>query len=422
MLFSDVCETVARSYDNHKGHFDTEEILFLAVTEDEANRKGPTVPNTERSILLVGKFERSHRDALVAACSRAKMTPYLATDFNEYKLWQEKSSPRVIVLQSHLQHAEDICLHLRANPKLSLVPILALADTVTDLTFAELYGWGGDDVVLASDADSFERRLRLLPEDLPMEAADFRGIALVADSDNKRRLLMARMLRNAGFDLRFAVNTDELVKNALAPDLTIVIADLDLGSVGAISALKQVRSAGNSLPWVLSAAPSKHAATGSEVSALAPVVIHDAFAPLENMLFVANEALKGSFGDRRSSPRLLYGASALFRSAGRETDHLGYVYNICAEGLFIRTMDPLPQGEEIWLELTPPRTDRRVRLEARVVWRRLFGPVHGATAPPGFGLRINGGSKAELERFHCGYTAFAKDMVGWSFSVRPPKP
>ena len=125
--------------------------------------------------------------------------------------------------------------------------------------------------------------------------------------------------------------------------------------------------------------------------------------------------------ENRSTPRLLFGATVGFRLAGRDRDEIGYTYNISGGGMYVRTMAPLSAGDEAWLELQPPRTDRRVRLEGNVIWRRVFGPASGATVPPGFGLSISGGSDRDLERFRVGYEAFAKDMAA-RFSSPPSGP
>ena len=118
-----------------------------------------------------------------------------------------------------------------------------------------------------------------------------------------------------------------------------------------------------------------------------------------NILFTANEALRGSMAEKRASARLLYGATVAFRVAGRESDEHGYAYNISADGLYVRTLAPLMPGDDAWIELRPPRTDRRVRLEAKVVWQRLFGPVHGATVPPGFDVLTTEPGLPELGTF-----------------------
>jgi hypothetical protein len=137
---------------------------------------------------------------------------------------------------------------------------------------------------------------------------------------------------------------------------------------------------------------------------------HDAFGPPENVLFLANELVKGGVTENRKSPRVPYGTAARFRAAGASEDEIGYTFNLSAGGVYVRTLAPLPRGAEAWLELAPPRADRRVRLEGMVAWSRPFGPNDVATVPAGFGLQITGGSLADLERFTRGYRTFASEV------------
>jgi hypothetical protein len=91
---------------------------------------------------------------------------------------------------------------------------------------------------------------------------------------------------------------------------------------------------------------------------------------------------------------------------------VGHSYNVSAGGLYVRTLAPLARGSEAWIELRPPRSDRRVRLEGRVVWTRAFGLNDSATVPPGLGLQIIGSSIGELERYVRSYRAFAAEVSG----------
>ena len=112
----------------------------------------------------------------------------------------------------------------------------------------------------------------------------------------------------------------------------------------------------------------------------------------------------------RASSRVLYGTTVLFRVAGGEDDEIGYTFNISAGGAYVRTLAPPPRSSDVWLELRPPRSHRRVRLEARVVWTRAFGPNDSATVPPGFGVQLTGGSTADLEWYVRKYRELAAEL------------
>jgi hypothetical protein len=60
----------------------------------------------------------------------------------------------------------------------------------------------------------------------------------------------------------------------------------------------------------------------------------------------------------------------------------------------------------VWLELGPPRTERAVRLDGQVIWRRGLANSDAATAPPGFGVKIVGASAADLGAWETGCSAF----------------
>jgi hypothetical protein len=175
--------------------------------------------------------------------------------------------------------------------------------------------------------------------------------------------------------------------------------------------LAAARGAGATATWIVTCPPKDIGAARSSVEALGNATVTDGFAPAENVVFLANELERGGANDKRASRRLLYGTAVAFRGAGRDVDDTGFSYNVSVGGLYVRTLSP-PEDDIVWVELRPPRSERRVRLEGRVVWRRKFGPSGGATVPPGFGVAISDATKRDLEGWREGYTAFAQ-MLGY---------
>jgi CheY-like chemotaxis protein/Tfp pilus assembly protein PilZ len=332
----------------------------------------------------------------------------------------ETATPRAIVLATDLEHATSLCLLVRGNPALSAVPVLWCVDALDDLIFEEAFTVGADDVLLVTNTNGLSRRLSALPPGLSSRKTLSRGTALVADAGQQRRIVPARLLRNFGFDVEFAVDARDLADRARADRVAVVIADVDLEEGRVLAELDAVRSEGNRVPWILRTPPKKLRAASDATRDVEGAWVSDAFAPPDNVLYAVNEALRGPFTENRASPRLLFGTTVAFRVAGRDTDEWGYVYNVSEGGLFIRTMAALRPGDDAWLELKPPRTDRRVRLEAAVVWKRPYDPATQAVVPPGFGVRITGGSETDLERYRRGYRALAADLAGIRFST-PPK-
>jgi CheY-like chemotaxis protein/Tfp pilus assembly protein PilZ len=365
-----------------------------------------------RPLLLVGVTNSLVTDACVVSAKEAGVGIEVLPQAEDAVAWLETMDPVAIALDMTADQAEAICFGVRTMSRLAHVPIVGLAPELSDLTFPEMYGWGGDDVVRCDSAAGLVPRLRWLAAGDSLRPPAPKGDAVVADGDRRRRTLYARVLRNAGYNVRFALHTKEAVEAASDDAIKVVIADADLDPDGGVDVARRLRAAGVEVPVVIAAAPKKMGGYRAAVREFARVAVTDSFAPPENLLFVANELSRNLRDDGRASARLLYGTVVAFRHAGREGNAFGCTYNISAGGLYVRTLAPVDRGDEVWLELLPPRSDRRVRLEGKTAWSRRFGPIESATVPPGFGIQITDGSKGDLVRYEAGYRAFAAGTIG----------
>ncbi len=334
--------------------------------------------------------------------------------------WLGEREPHAILVRLNEQAAEEFIFGIRTISRLSRVPVIVLSTELSDLRFAQAYTWGADDVVRESDEDGLRRRLHWIPEDLKHSIPASRGRVVLAHAEQRSRVLYAWVLRNAGFDVEFATDAVGLTKSAAAPEPVLVVADAGLEADGTVGALRRTRETGEVRPWIILASPKDMASVGRQVSGEPRVAVHDAFAPPENLHFVANEMLSSRFAEQRASPRLLFGTMVAFRAAGRDRDRFGFSYNVSEQGIFVRTLDPLARGDEAWLEFTPPRTDRRVRLEGTVAWASTLGQAVGSV-PPGFGVHLTEGSRSDLQRYRDGYVAFARDLAGRQTSIGPSR-
>ena len=367
-----------------------------------------------RPLLAVGITDPQVIESYSDSAKKSGFELHAVSTPDEATSWLENHDPVAIALDMMSEGAESSCLGVRGMSRLANVPVIGLAPELNDLVFPEMYGWGGDDVTRLAFPQEIVPRLRGISVDSSLHPPPARGDVLVVDADRRRRVLYARVLRTAGYDVRFAVNADEAVTASTSEALKLVIADADLEPNGGVELAKRIRSTGVAVPVVVAAAPKKMKQCREAIGELAKVAVTDGFAPPENLLFVANEVARSGSTDGRASPRLLFGAVVAFRQAGRSEDAFGCTYNISAGGLYVRTLAPLTKDDEVWLELTPPRSDRRVRLEGKVVWRRRFGPIESATVPPGFGVKITDGAKGDMNRYESGYRAFAADTFGTS--------
>jgi DNA-binding response OmpR family regulator len=361
-----------------------------------------------RSTLAVGRFAAGTAARLSEASRAAGLEFNQVDSITDALAWAEQNEPHSILIDGATGNLERACLEVRAQVRHALVPIIALAPEVNELAFAEVFSCGGDDVVGIRASEALTARLRRLPVapwERPAPAAD-KG-ALIAASDRSRRIVLARVLGNAGYPIRFAVDLEETERFSRASKPRLVVIDTELDGVEAL--ITRCAPLNPSTLWIVSTAPRHMRQCHAWLRAIANATVTDSFAPPENIVFLANELGRGKGNDKRASRRVLYGTMVAFRCAGREEDDFGLSYNVSAGGLYVRSLAP-PVEDRVWLELRPPRTERLVRLEGRVCWRRGYGPSAMATVPPGFGIEIMDGSRADREAWVTGYKSFAETI------------
>ena len=331
--------------------------------------------------------------------------------------------PLAILLRHDAAGAAQACTYVRSQLRWGTVPVITVTSEPGDLAFAELFSWGGDDLVALDSPQPLVRRLRVLAagpgaaKGGPAPGAGTRDgsadrRAVIAGTDATWRTLVGRALYNGGFSVWFAGAGDGVTEECARDNTSVVVAADDLAPDGAVAALTEARARGSNGAWVVVAPPKRMAAAYAAVKGLGRVSVADGFAPPENVLFLVNELLAPRGVDKRASPRLLYGTTVAFRPAGRESDEYGYAYNVSAGGLYVRTTAPPDPGQEVWLEMWAPRADRRVRLAGRTAWRRPFGPIGGATVPAGFGVQLTDGLSGDLERWRHGHELLVARLLG----------
>jgi DNA-binding response OmpR family regulator len=362
-----------------------------------------------RPALAVGEFRASTLAKLDAAAGASAFDLSVVHGAREAAHWLEKTVPSVLVVDGLDAHAKTVALNVRAESRLAQLPILAVGDVPHDLAFADLFSWGGDDLISLETDRHLIARLRGLPREEQTRTAEGRGNALIADADRVRRLVVGRVLRNAGYSVSFAVTLADLQERSSHDRPELVVASLELLE-NARESVEFSRARGETATWIVACPPRELRSQRALLEGLDRAAVTDGFAPPENVLFLANELRNAGTFNQRASKRLLYGTTVAFRGAGREQDDFGYTYNVSEGGLYVRTLAP-PDDDLVWLELAPPRSERRVRLVGKVAWRRRFGPNERATVPHGFGVQIVEAAQSCLTHWRAGYAAFA-EMIG----------
>lgn len=372
------------------------------------------------SVLVVGHYTPEHREAIEGAIGRGGLRTAFAADAAQAH--QRLSTPgapppRCVFVDGGLADAGDFVRALRSQAALFAVPVFATVNNVADQTFAAAHAYGVDDVVPDRDMGAFTRRAAVLSDfESGHRPPVSQGIALIAHADPVSRQLYGRILRQAGFDTAFASDPAGMLAVATrTPAPRIVVLSDDL-SDDLLDLIGDARAGARApfLPHVVvgdeTRMPTKLRTTGHSVDQREAVVALSRLAPPDSLLFVVNELLRREFvrekgQDQRVSVRLLFGTLCSFRAAGEIRSVFGFTYNLSREGLYVKTYDPPPKESELWLELRPPHETIGVHLRGRVMFARKLDPTAAASAPPGFGLRIEGDAcpPGDLARYRNAY-------------------
>jgi DNA-binding response OmpR family regulator len=355
-----------------------------------------------RDMLAFGHFGREQRLALSVAAEQAAFTLHAADSLEDAGRWLESHEAMAMLLDT--EASESLAVQTRSSAKHARLPIIALSPEVGDLYFNDAFSWGADDVLPLSSTRPLLTRLRTLPREAGALPASTRGTALIAESDKTRRTVVGRVLRNAGYSVMFAVTKEDAASFAQQEEIALAVLNADLADDYATT-IELARNAGSKANFIVCANPKDLKTIRAALDGTVGVGVIDAFAPPENVLFASND-LKGGTVNNRRSPRILYGTTVAFRGAGREKDDYGFTYNISEGGLYVRTLAP-PEDDEVWIEMVPPRSERRVRLVGKIAWRRRFNHNENATVPPGFGLSIVDGAKADLQTWNDAYSTIS---------------
>jgi hypothetical protein len=373
----------------------------------------------ERTVAVYGGLDATEGGTIRAAasflglgCEQLDTPAALASEL-------ERGLPAAVLVAMRSAGAVEVFAHLRGQVRFAGVPVVALSSERNDGAFSDVYEHGVDDLASPRSMRAIVARLRAVIE---RRAAGARAAAhgggagvgagggdvVVAGTGLRWRTVVARMLSNAGLRPRIAGNVPDAVDAACSRGVRFVVACDDLPPDGAAAALFGARSRGGvDVPWVVVAPARRLGSLRVVLGGLPRVALVDVHAPPDNVLYVANDLSRSQLSERRASARLLFGTAVAFRVAGSGEDDVGFTYNVAAGGMFVRTLAAPRGGDEVWLELWPPRSERAVRLVGSVAWSRPYGPSDGANVPPGFGVRLTGGLPGDLERWEAAYRSLA---------------
>lgn len=287
---------------------------------------------------------------------------------------------------------------LRSRSEFARTPIFAIAVRPSVQEFSSSLGAGVDDLIAwPVPAAALRARLEPLTHAAQAPFVPARGQALVVGGAERARAARARTLSSAGFEVTAA---ETALGEPWQTDLRLGLAVVGLDAAAiAFDLAERARAAGSMCRFVFCVDAREAKAGSTRAKTLDGVRLLDRTAPAESVVFLANEMAQSSLLNQRTSHRVLHPALVRFGPLGAPDAalELGISYDVSQGGLYVRTTAPAKTGS---VSLRVQLEDGAfVALEGRVAWWRGLSYDGQAAAPPGFGVKLEGGTTEALEAF-----------------------
>jgi DNA-binding response OmpR family regulator len=350
------------------------------------------VSESPNRVVALGSPTGEHRATIEAACRRASAELVITRD-PPRALAEVQSNPTLAVLVDMAAlGAENFCRKARASEQLRRVPIIGLSRNPGELSFNRVFAWGADDLAPLGQENPLAERLAALAESSTTADESF-GQAVVAEANPERCTLLGRVLTQAGYSVKYAIDATSAEYYASQFETRLCVVNASLSAPRKL--IETVEQSGALPMWVVIAEPRNLPKVVQSLSGVQRVAVTAAGGSPEDVLFVANE-LVFSRGNKRKEWRALYGTPVHFREANSSTDEFGFTYDISPNGIYVRSLLPC-DFSEVWLELRPPRRDKLVRLRGKIARKFRYGSGSIASAPPGFGVKLDENDDEDLK-------------------------
>jgi DNA-binding response OmpR family regulator len=343
------------------------------------------VSGSNRRVIALGNLAGELKTSLEAAARAVGVELLLTREPARAFVELERDGALAVLVDMATLGAEQFCKRARGTDRLRSVPVIGMSRHPNELGFARVFAWGADDLVPLGARMPLERRLEVLRDTPAADATGF-GQAVVAEATTQRRALVGRVLAQAGYDVKFAVDRGAVELYASQSETRLVVISAALGDPRRI--IEAAAKAGALPTWIVTVESRSSQRLATSLAGLDRVAVTSTTGSPEDVLFLANE-LVFSKGARRREWRALYATPVAFRPAGGDSDEYGFSYDASPSGLYVRSLLPCAT-EEVEVELRLPNRDERVRLSGKVAKRFAFGSGSIASAPPGFSVKLDG--------------------------------
>ena len=117
-----------------------------------------------RHILAVGAFAPAERDSLADIARQSAMEIHVESEPAAAAAWLDGHPSVAMLIDGDMHSGEAFAVERRAESQHSTLPVLTWNHNVNDLSFAEAFSWGADDVVSRRDPHALISRLRHMPK------------------------------------------------------------------------------------------------------------------------------------------------------------------------------------------------------------------------------------------------------------------
>jgi len=366
-----------------------------------------------RTLVLLEDLQPSQVGVIESAIGACRVDARLYQKPTDLLRELSAKGANVVVMSAESVKAAEVCAAVRRLVGKQVV-ILGITRQVEGVAFSEFVGWGGDDLIQVDSKRALCARFRTIRTDL-IEAGVTRTIPqpredgrfLVVAPEKSEVAASVSVIEQAG-NHAVVVNTleDAATRLAVGRDIRLVIDARMPGALDFVDgALTQDSCAGvvlACLPQQLGQLTKRYEQSSNRL------IVLDCFSSADAVVLAANQ-LKAQPTNRRTTQRLLFSTLVCFREAGGDSDQVGYTYNVSAGGIYVRTT-AMPASEKVWIEIVPPGSMQRVRLEGRVAWRTPVTRAESSPFPVGIGIEITDGSKRSLAAWQEGYRALQSKL------------
>lgn len=368
---------------------------------------------------VIGTFDPRERVIFKSTARRADCSVRFFPSILDCEDELSALRPKCIFVDGNGKELARTTAWIREQSVLFSTQVVAMVSDLRDSSFVQAYRNGADDVILRSNFGGVTRRLANLRELDPSGRPPVsRGTVLISHPTDEHRRRFGRMLRQASFNVQFALNAEEIVAAMASdpPPQFVVVSD-EVLPVHKIGEVRRSLYAPKTPFVIVATAASTRILMESGLEGVATI---SESAPHDHLLFLANELLRGGRRQVRNSRRYLFDTICSFRLEGEFSLEYGLTYNLSETGIYVRTLDPPPKSTALWLELRPPGSTATVHLRGTLMWVGM-AVRRAQVTPPGFGFRIEADKSpaSDLKAYRDAYPTLAELPTRLALSWSP---